>query len=201
MKRMICLFLVMLMGVVAFADEYVISKIKCLDTEFYYSREITFKYDDEDDVYYFYRSGYSLSYWFTLTPDEVEKLRNVLIKVKEWGKIAKENKATISKEIPDSVIEVEGTMKSGNSWYVTRREIPLHFFFISSFSDDAELTSLTIVGGEVESKQNQFVGIEFEDVLFINTSIDDFIKAISKETVEEAKRKHANQKNASGLFN
>ena len=201
MKRIIFGLLIFFVNISAFADEYVISKIECRDSEYFYNKSISFKYDDEENVYYLFRSDYSSSYLFTLTPEKLEQLRNNLSKTKEWVDLANANKTTISKELPDSEIKVEGTMKTGRNWYVTKKDIPLNFFFISSFSEEAEFTSLTIVGGESESKQNKYIDIEFENVVFINTAIDDFITAISKETVDKAKEKHANEKNASDLFN
>ena len=184
-----------------FADEYVISKIECIEAEHYYDRELSFKYDDEDDVYYIYRSTYSKAYWFTLTPTKLEQLRKNIKKVQEWSKIAKENKSSISKEVPDSLIKVEGIMKSGNDWYTTRWDIPLNFFFISSPSEGVEIVSFLMRGGEQESRQNEFIDIEFESVIFINNDIDKFAEAISVETIENAKKKHAEEKKQEDMFN
>lgn len=202
MKKILFVFSFLICGLSAlFADEYVVSKIDCMAADGFYDRELTFKYDDSENVYYLCRSTYSAVYWFTLTPAKLEKLRTNLNKVQEWSKLAKENKSSISKELPDSKISVEGTMKRGNDWYTTRWNIDLNFFFISQVTDEAEVMSLLLRGGEESSKQNQFVDIEFESVAFINTQIDEFIKAISSESVEEAKKKHRQEKTAADMFN
>ena len=44
--------------------------------------------------------------------------------------MAKENVVELSKELPDSVIEVEGTLKSGSDWYYSRFDIPLKFIWL-----------------------------------------------------------------------
>lgn len=200
MRKKICCFICFFIVTICFADEYVISKIECVETQNLYDRELTLKYDDEDNVFYLFRSTYSRSYWFTLNPSKLEQLRQNLIKTQEWGKLAKDNKSSIKKEIPNSVIKVSGTMKSGNDWYTTYKDIPLKFFFVSSFSDDFEIVSLMLVGDEQESKQNQFIDIEFESVLFLNSEIDDFANAISKETVDNAIKKHTEEKQAADIF-
>ncbi len=202
MKRLLTLIAVLFMGLSAvFADEYVISKVDCIAADGLYDRELTFKYDDELNVYYIFRSTYSAAYWFTLTPAKLEKFRENLNKVQEWSKLAKEKKASISKELPDSKISVEGAMKRGNNWYSTSWNIDLNFFFISQINDGAEIISLLLRGGEEESIQNEFVDIEFESVVFLNSEIDSLISAISNETIEEAKNKHAHEKITSDMFN
>lgn len=72
-----------------FADEYIISKLNCVEPENYYKRELLLKYDDEDDVYYLYKSTYSHSYWYTLTAADLDKFRTNVEKAKEWINIAK----------------------------------------------------------------------------------------------------------------
>ncbi len=202
MKRLLTLIAVLFMGLSAIsADEYVISKIDCVAADGFYDRELTFKYDDEENVYYICRSTYSSAYWFILTPAKLEKFRANLNKVQEWSKLAKENKASISKELPDSKISVYGIMKRGNDWYSTRWNIDLNFFFISQINEESEIISLLLRGGEEESIQNEFVDIEFESVAFFNYEIDSLISAISNETIEAAKTRHDQEKTISDMFN
>lgn len=202
MKKIFALVTVFILGLsTLFADEYVVSKIECIAADGLYDRELTFKYDDSENVYYLCRSTYSAVYWFTLTPENLEKLRANLKKVQEWAKLAKENKSSISKELPDSSFSVEGTMKRGNNWYSTKWNIELNFFFISHISDEGEIISFMIRGGEKSSKQNQYIDIEFESVVFLNTEIDALINAISSETIEAAKLKHCQEMKTADMFN
>ncbi len=200
MKRVLCLVFVVLLSVNSFCDEYVVSKFSYYDSDFY-SHEMTLKYSDKNNEFYLFRSTYSRSYWFTLTPEKLDALRNNLTKVKEWEKVAKDNKSTITKELPDAIINVEGTMKSGSDWYFTSSDIPLNFFFMSNISDDHESVALYLPGGEKGSTKNKYITIEFESMLLADAQIDDFIKAISEETINEAILKHENEKNTADLFN
>lgn len=202
MKKIFALVTVFLMGFSAvIADEYVVSKIECISADGFFARELTFKYDDSENVYYLYRSTYSGAYWFTLTPDKLEKLRANLNKVQEWSKLARESRSSIYKELPDSKISVDGIMKFGNDWYSTRWNIDLNFFFVSQITEESDVISLLLRGGAEESRQNQFIDIEFESVFFLNNEIDSFINAISEETVEGAKKQHAKEKSAADMFN
>lgn len=184
-----------------FADEYIISKLNCVEPENYYKRELLLKYDDEDDVYYLYKSTYSHSYWYTLTAADLDKFRTNVEKAKEWINIAKKNKVSVKKELPDSELSVEGAKKSGNDWYFTRWDIDISFLFAAGFENDKELFILLLEGGESESSENMFIDIEFESVFFMNDQIYGLSNAISKETVEKAKLKHEEDKKTADMFN
>lgn len=202
MKKIFAFLMVFMLSLSAtFADEYVVSKIECLSVDGFLDQEISFKYDDSENVYYLYRYTYSRSYWFTLTPEEVEKLRANLNKAKDWIKIAKENNSTIKKELPDSKISVEGSMSSGNDWYETRNDIDLDFIFVATLAEEPKITSLLIRGEAEPSRQNQYIDVEFESVVFINEQIDAFIEGISEEAIEAAKEKHKKEKAEADLFN
>ena len=46
-----------------------------------------------------------------------------------------------------------------------------------------------------------FIDIEFDSIIFINNQIDEFINAISSETIETGKNNHKEQKKAAEMFN
>ena len=148
----------------------------------------------------FFYSG-SARYWFYFTSDEVEKLRINLQKVQEWSKLAKEKKLSIEKELPNSKIYVQGNKYFGNKYYSSTYETPLLFTFISIIENDREYISLRIEGESVVSSENEFVNIEFGQIIFVNEQIDLFINAISSKTVESAREKYEKQKKDSDLFN
>ena len=138
---------------------------------------------------------------FFFTSDEVEKLRINLQKVQEWSKLAKEKKVSIKKELPNSKIYVQGEKRIGNNFYSSTYETPLLFTFISIIENDRVHTSLRIEGESVVSSENEFVNIEFGQIVFLNEQIDLFINAISSKTVESAREKYEKEKKDSDLFN
>lgn len=202
MKKLLILILVFVIGFSeVFADEYIVSNVECVDAKYMNNRELMLKYDDEDDVYYLCRYTHSAIYWFSFTPTKMEMLRANIKKAQEWAILAKENKSTITKELPNSTIKVSGTMKRGNEWFSTRNDISLNFFFVSHITDEGEITTLLLRGDEEESRQNQFVDIEFESVVFVNKDIDAFLDAISPESISAAKERHAAEKKSADMFN
>lgn len=201
MKRFIIVFcLFVLFAATLYADEFIISEIQCYADNGVgiNDEEINFKYDDESNVYYLQRSTFLDSYWFYIYPSDLEKLRANLAKAKEWSKIAKDNKVDVTKEIPNSTISIEATMKSSNDWYHTRRNIPLKFFFVADMEE--QICMFIIKGGAQKSLKNEYIEIEFEDLIFVEDQIDDFIDAISPETIEKAIAKHQQKKKSSELF-
>ena len=200
-KVLLVLFLFIISIPGLYADEYVISKVQCLMENFgrINTEEISFKYDDENDLYYLQRSTYTQIYVYIFKPSDLEQLRSNFLKANNWIKIAKDNKVSVSpKEMPNSAIPVKGAMKSGSNWYTTRLNIPLKFFFACDVNES--FYTLTIKGGSEKSSQNEFIDIEFDLLVFFNEQIDAFIDAISPENIERAKAKHQQEKKASELF-
>ena len=184
-----------------YADEYVISKIDCYKKSYgnFDNAEISFKFfDDEQNIYCLQWSTYSHTYWFPIMPEDLEKMRATLVKSKEWTRIAKENKTEVTKEIPGSTINVVGGMKSGNDFYTTRRPIPLTFIFAANAKEAYYV--LFIKGDSAKAKENEFIDIEFDTIGLYDYQIDDFIDAISPETIEKAKSKHQQEKKNAELF-
>lgn len=202
MKKLVIFLSVLILGLSAvFADEYPVSTIKAFDVKDYYEQELTLKYDDSENVYYLFRSTYRGSYWFTLTPTKLEKLRATVKKAQEWSAIAIEKKTSVKKELPDSELKVPGTLHSGSDWYTTRWDLTLKYHFVAEVNDTTSIVSILLVGDEEASRQNQYMDIEFPSYVFINSQIDDLANAISEETIKKAKENHKAEKEAADMFN
>ena len=183
-----------------FTDEYIISTIDCYDAKYFLEEQIYFKYDDEENLYYLQKKDYFSSAWYVLTPENLEILRANIKKALDWGKIAKENKTSISKELPDSQIKVSAIKEYHNEWYSSSRDITLTFNFLSVVEHSTVICSLVIYGNQVPSLQNQYIDIEFEEVIFTTDLIEYFYDSISPETIEAAQKQHEKQKEAEALF-
>lgn len=202
MKKVFASFLVLLAVVTGvYSDEYVISKIECIDADYFTNREVTLKYDDEENMFYLCRYEYNKAYWFDLTVSQLNSLRATVKKAQEWSKQAKENKSTIRKEIPNSQLSCPVTMKWGNDWYTGTRSTSFQFMFVSSFEGETGITSILWSGSSPSSRQNSYIDLEFDSVILLNTEIDDFAEAISEKTVNTAINKHNQEKKAADLFN
>lgn len=194
-------------------DQYLVSSFNCYAPDWdgeYVIRTIDFQYSFVRDPYFGERDEYSFFYYrggrrycFFFTSDDVEKLRSNLQKVQEWSKLAKENKLSITKDLPlpDSIISVRVQMCIGNKCYTSILKIPLTFRFFSEIDSDRETIILSIIGGTSVAFEDEFVDIEFEGIAFMNEQIDFFINAISSKAVESAREKYEKKKKDADMFN
>ena len=203
MKRFLLVLFLMVFAHNLYADEFLIGKMQCYKVLNYnpdnlYPEEIAISYNDITYTYILQRSMYATSYRFTFFPFEIEKLRNNLSKIKEWEIIAKENKTSVSKELPNSIITVDGRMKM----YATN--ITRSFSLFSSVSiklNDEEVTTVFVITGEggKPKKLGEEIFI-FDPLVFFAEDINKLSNLISPETLEQAKVKHQQEKKAAELF-
>lgn len=180
-----------------YSDEYVIGKINCFDAN--HIIKMNFKYDDEEKVFYINRTDeYGKTYWFTVTNDQINTIRQSLGKCKEWIKIAKENQVDVSKELPNSKLSVPGAMKWSDDFYVSLYNLSLEFYFVAVNGTSV----LAIKGNKVRSSANQFIDLKWNDVMLIESDVDIFIDVISQENIDAEIKKHdEKKKDSDDLFN
>lgn len=201
MKRLLVLVSVFLLGLSALsADEYVVGSVDCYEVEYSFDSKLVLKYDDSKDVYYLVQDSLYRTKWFTLSPENLEKLREIVKKAQEWADIARKNSATVTKDIPDSQIKGECIMKSGNDWYKSYGNLALNFLFVANSDESGTNTFLGLIGDAKESLTNQFIDVEFESIVFVESQIDSLAKVISPESVQAAKEKHEAEKKVEDLF-
>ncbi|MBO4717114.1 MAG: hypothetical protein J5599_04390, partial [Spirochaetales bacterium] len=124
-------------------------------------------------------------------------IRETVDKALEWEKIAIENKAKVSKEIPDSSLKMQIAEKSGSSFYIGSYKVPVTFSFVST--EDAGLTTLMIIGGTTTASSNKYIDLEFQSQVI--TDISSFAEAISEKAISSAIAKHNDDLNvADDLF-
>ena len=92
------------------ADEHLLFSGKCGEYNSVWKnlneKDYAIKYDDKDNVFYFRTADWINNAWIYLTWEDVAKLRKNLEKYFEWEKIAIENKVTIEKKLPFSLLYI-----------------------------------------------------------------------------------------------
>lgn len=203
MKKICLLFLFTLVSIISlFAEEYTISSYDYIDLDSD-SRTMQIKYDDGRGVYAFQASDYFSSKTMIFTEEDLNSMRVMVQKALEWQNIAIENKASVTKEIPNSKIYMVVGDYIGSTQYVGAKKVPVTFNFYSKFypEDDIVFTALMIVGGSTTATSNEFIDIEFQSQIIADTDIQHFADAISEETFKNAIEKHNNDaKIADDLF-
>lgn len=200
MKKTCLLFLfALVLACFVFAEEYTVSTYSFTDPDYYSEKTMRIRFDDETKEYMFQFSNSYSTLWMVFTEKDLESMRLTAQKALEWEKIAIDNKAQVSKEIPNSTIYME-LYESSSSFYSGTTKVPVTFTFIAT--EGAGLTCLMIVGGKTTATSNRYIDIEFQGQLLIGKEIQLFADAISEETITNGINKHNNATSvADDLFN
>ena len=126
-KKVIVL-IIALIGCKIYADEITLGKVDCIKLEngSVYDRECKLRYDG--NYYLQINSPYTVS-WIEIDQQQLESLRNMMLKFNEWKQIAKENKVDVSKEIPNSKISSNVSWRDGKKFCSSSYKITLSFYF------------------------------------------------------------------------
>lgn len=155
------------------------------------------KYDDEEKTYYLFTSDWMNKIWIYLSDNDLETIRNAMIKYQDWIKIAKEKQVETDKDIPNSTIRTKVTWKFGDNWYSASGFI-LNFSVLSQTTQRHELV---ISSNKVDSYSNQFIDIKLDTLYFEEKDVDAFLKGINKDNISALKAEHDKKKEDQDLFN
>ncbi len=128
-----------------------------------------------------------------LSENDLQTIRNALIKFKDWEKIAKENNVKLDKEIPDSRIKTKVDCKK---YYITEkfRGVNLELSFIF-FSQSAYLHQFVIRTDTITSENNNSIpSLDIKELYIYGWDIDEFLSGIDVNTISEKKKEHSKQK-------
>ena len=182
-----------------FADEYTVSTYSFTDPDYFTEETMRVRYEDETNEYMFQFSTSYSTLWMVFTEKDLESMRLTVQKALEWEKIAIDNKAQVSKDIPNSSIYME-LYESSSSFYSGATKVPVTFTFVAT--EGAGLTCLMIVGGKTTASSNKYIDIEFQGQLLIGKEIQMFADAISEDTIANGIKKHNDATSvADDLFN
>ena len=189
-KILTVLFLLAIVTISIFADEYTVSTYTFYDKTYFDAEEMEIRYDDKTKKFYMRYSPewiiFPKTVWMEFTKDDLISMRNTAKKALEWKEIAIKNNVDITKELPDSVLYSYLYEKSNSDYYKGSSRVPVLFYFISSDN----LTCLLINGDKTKTTTNRYIDIEFIDQIIMD--IEEFANAISEETIQDAINKHNN---------
>ena len=202
MKRFLTVLFLMIFAYNIYADEFLIGKMQCYkvlnnNPDNLCPEEIAISYNDITYTYTLQRSMYATSFRFIFFPIEIEKLRNSLLKIKDWEIIAKKNGTGVTKELPNSLIYVDGRMK------IYEIDITRSFSLAPAVSiklNGEEVSTVLVItgtGGKTKPGEEIFM---FEPLVFFSEGINELNNLISPETLDQAKAKHQQEKKTAELF-
>lgn len=199
MYKKVIILAIALIGCKIYADEITLGKVDCIKIENgnAYDRECRLRYDG--NYYLQINSSYTIS-WIEIDQQQLESLRNMMLKFNEWKQIAKENKTDVNKEIPNSRISSKVLWQEGKKFCTSSYNI--HLIFYCATVDNGESASLILRSTEVHDKSNEYFTFETGSILFIDSATDEFIEMISQQNIDKKIEENKNKKNKSdNLFN
>lgn len=159
---------------------------------------ILIKYDMENEVFYFMTTGLNSIGWIFLLPDQLDGMRETLVKYCEWEATAVRNGVETQKEIPNSRIDTGVVWKWGDDFY-SGKGLVVSFTF---FSQTPERHQLVIETNKVPSLKNQFIDYKLDTLYLEKNQVLALIKGITGDAILAALLEHQEEKKKEAeLFN
>ena len=199
MYKKVIVLVIALIGCKIYADEITLGKVDCIELKngSVYDRECKLRYDG--NYYLQINSPYTVS-WIEIDQQQLESLRNMMLKFNEWKQIAKENKVDVNKEIPNSKISSNVSWQDGKKFCSSSYKITLSFYFTTI--NNGESASLLLMSTEVHDESNKYFTFETGSILFIDSATDEFIEMISQPNIDKKIEENKNKKSKTdNLFN
>mgnify|MGYP007102047915 CR=1 FL=1 len=155
------------------------------------------KYDDSEKTYYLFTADWMNKIWVYLSDDDLQTIREAIIKYQDWVKIAKEKQVEINKEIPNATIRTKVVWNFGDDWY-SSSGFTLSF---SVLSQNTQRHEFLISSNKVTSSSNQFVNVKLDTLYIEEKDAADFLAGINESQISKRKEEHNRKREAQDLFN
>lgn len=200
MKKAILSFVLFFMVLSVFATEYKFSDIKCWKYNKYLERlepttiEIKYETDMSNGILF----KYELTYYL-LPMDNIKDFRSVCEKFFEWEKIAIDNKAEITKDIP---ITIDTLAMWTHSFDEDRLGMGHGNFKFTFFSQSATQHQLVITTSDIKDELSYNIYPHTLENLYFNRSdVDSLYKEISEENIKKQLEIVKQKQDIESLFN
>jgi len=199
MKKWLFSIVMVINCVFLFSEEHIIFRGNCLIYNDYYERlqnqEYQIKYDDKENVFYFYSSFFGIKTWIYLNRNNFTKMRTIFDKYFEWEDTAIKNKVTVNRDIPDSRITQSVSWTSGTYWYSSNR---LSFAF-KLFSQSETRHQLIMSFSQVTSN---YIDYQMDNLYFDKNQVRALYNTISDTNItKELDTIKKKKGSADSLFN
>lgn len=199
-KKLVIFSMFLLLGINIFATEYKFYEGSCYEANDLlgklYSYDFYINYDTELNVFAFTVVDYFETKVLVFSKENIASLRKNIEKYFEWNDLAIEKQTTLSKQLPDSHMEVTYLELSGNDVY-SSFNFGLDFVF---FSQNKLNHQLVIMGDTVPSMQNEYIDCEISDLYFDNEQITQLYNAFSEENIAAKMKEYEEKAEVENLF-
>lgn len=211
-KNIFIILLTMFVSFTAMSDEYSLFAgnaynyndfSKSLDkTQFLIKYDDTVKYEYSGgffigETYYLFTENLTEKIWIYLNENDLQTIRNAIIKYQNWVKLAKEKQIEIDKKIPDLKIRTHVFWTLFDKWYFASGLI-LEFTVLSQ---NPQRHELVITSNKVTPDGNSFIDVELNPLYFEEKEAADFLSCLDESNITKKKEEYNKKKEMQDLFN
>ena len=211
-KNIFAILFAMFVSFTAMSDEYSLFTgnaytyndfSKSLDrTQFLikYDDSVIFKYSGGQfigETYYLFTENWTEKIWIYLSENDLQTIRNAIIKYQDWVKLAKEKQLEIDKKIPGLIIRTSVSWKLFDEWYHSS-ELILEF---TVFSQNPQRHELVITSNKVVPDNNPFIDVKLNPLYFEEKEAADFLSCLDESNIAKKKEEYNKKKEMQDLFN
>ena len=149
------------------------------------------------ETYFLFTENLTEKIWIFLSENDLQTIRNAIIKYQDWVKLAKEKQLEIDKKIPNLVIRTHVFWTLFDEWYFASGLI-LEF---TVFSQDPQRHELIITSNKVTPDGNSFIDVELDPLFFEEKEAADFLLCLDKSNITKKKEEYNKKKEMQDLFN
>ena len=200
-KNIFIILLTMFVSFTAMSDEYSLFAGNAYNyNDFSKSLDKTqflIKYDDIGETYYLFTENLTEKIWIYLNENDLQTIRNAIIKYQNWVKLAKEKQIEIDKKIPDLKIRTHVSWTLFDKWYFASGLI-LEFTVLSQ---NPQRHELVITSNKVTPDGYSFIDVELDPLYFEEKEAADFLSCLDESNITKKKEEYNKKKEMQDLFN
>ena len=161
------------------------------------SKSFAVKYNPTKSKYYIKVDDWMNKAWIHFSPKEIESMRSVLSKFKEWNEIAISNSTEIEKEIPGGRYQCNVSWNAADSWYFSSGYMDVRF---KIFSQSTKRHQLIMYSSKVSSTENEYIDFKMPTLYLDLSDVLEFEDVISEKNIQSKLDAYNSNKSKDDLF-
>ena len=155
------------------------------------------KYNPKESKYYIKVDDWMNKAWIHFSPKEIESMRSVLNKFKEWNEIAISNSTKIEKEIPGGRYQCNVSWNAADNWYFSSSYMDVRF---KIFSQSTKRHQLIIYSSKISSTENEYIDFKMPTLYLDLSDVLEFESVISEKNIQSKLEVFNKHKSKDDLF-
>lgn len=160
-------------------------------------KSFAMKYNPKKSKFYLKVDDWMNNAWIHFSQKEIETMRTVLNKFKEWNEIAITNSTKIEKEIPSGLFKCNVSWNAADNWYFSSGYMDVRF---KIFSQSTKRHQLLIYSNKVSSTENEYIDFKMPTLYLDVSDVLELEKVISDKNIKSKLEEYDDNKSKDDLF-